>query len=279
MRWLLPLLFAGGQTYGCVCSGWPSAKEAWKTTPVVFLGFVERAEPNPRSLQTHIPQQTVMVRVDQPFNGASAKQEFVLLQPGHDCAPKFKESEQVLFYLHPTSRKDIWEAWGCHRTRLLEQAADDLLFLRALPGSALKNRLSGAVGLYETSFSEGFHRSRALAGVQVNISSPAHSVRTVTNDDGVYELYDLPPGKYRISIEVPPKMKILFPMTSGSIRHSGTKGLRSDETEIELGPESGVSVDFVLTVRNWISGPATGPENQHLNGFCLDLVASRPVSL
>jgi hypothetical protein len=241
VRVVVLALVACGQILACRCSGWPSAKSAWKSSPVVFLGYVDRAAPDPHAYRDDFGAENFWVRVEEAFKGATVGQTYVLSQANNDCTPKYKEGERVLLYLHRGDRAGLWEARGCDRSRTLDSAADDLLFLRALPGSAKRNRLSGEVELYDNSAPQGFHRSTALSGIHVTIAaSDGSSFTAVTNADGVYELYDLPPGKYKVDIEVPKGLRIYFPMISGADRAD------SQETTVKIGPESGVSVSFAL---------------------------------
>jgi hypothetical protein len=276
-RFAFWILVSSAQAWGCVCAARPSAKQAWEESPVVFVGEVEHASPNPTSSHSFIQEQTLTVRVREPFKGARESQTFILMQPGNDCAPKFKEGTQVLFYLHASNARGLWEAYGCHRTRSPDEAADDLLFLRALPGSARGNRVSGEISLYEQSASEGFRKVRALPGVAVTISSAGRTVQATTNHDGVYEVYDLPEGRYRVSVAVPRGLKIYFPMIA-DIAHRRNKfqDLKSTEPEIELAPSSGVSVDFLLIVHNQISGHVLDPDGKPMKDVCVDLAPAGP---
>jgi hypothetical protein len=127
-------------------------KQVWERSPVVFSGSVKVAFPN-----SAITPQLVAIQAEESFKGSHKGELFFLLQPGHDCAPKFKSGERILLYLN-RSASGLWEAFGCGRTQTLESAADDLRFLHALPASASKTRLAGAVVLYENSVGEGFRR-------------------------------------------------------------------------------------------------------------------------
>lgn len=145
-RWWLLLLLAGVPGWACSCGALPSAKDAWAGTPVVFLGRVEKTEQRTFPYgagDTYIAEQEARVVVEEAFKGVKAGERLALEQPGHNCAPKFKEGDRVLFYLHPTKAENVWEAYGCHRTRSLAKAADDLLFLRALPWAAARTPAFG----------------------------------------------------------------------------------------------------------------------------------------
>ena len=267
VRRVLLLLITGVQAWACVCAAHPSVKQAWEASSAVFVGFVETAT----SLGPN-PFQTTTVKAEECFKGCRNRQVFVLKQPGHDCAPRFKEGKRVLFYLNPSSIPNAWEAFGCSRTNSVEFAADDLLFLRALPGSAQKNRLAGEIALYENSVNQGFRFSHPLAGIHVHVRSENYSKETVTNDDGVYELYDAPPAQYTIAIDVPQRMRIKFPtIAGGEDRRDEFKDLNTTEPIVRIGAASAADVDFVLMVDNQISGRVLDATGKPPNDICVGL--------
>jgi hypothetical protein len=205
------------------------------------------------------------VTVRESFKGASVGNQIVLKQEGNDCAPKFKAGSEVLLYLSPL-QPGFWVAPGCHRSRSLSEAADDLLFLHALPKSALGNRLSGEVDLYEESPSLGFHKVRAVAGMHVTIVSKTTKADAYTNADGVYEVYGLPPDTYTVNIDMPPGLKLQFPMITGP-----GHGLIPKDTIVSLDSQTAVSVSFVLYENNKISGLLLTPQGKPIHNACLEL--------
>ncbi|OYW07393.1 MAG: hypothetical protein B7X34_11090, partial [Acidobacteriia bacterium 12-62-4] len=106
--WVILLVSVIPSAWACSCSGWPSAKGAWENSPVVFLGHVERTEQEFDKLGIRLLEearydgrQTVWAKVDEAFKGVAVGAELRLEQAGHNCAPKFRAGEKVLFYLHP----------------------------------------------------------------------------------------------------------------------------------------------------------------------------------
>jgi hypothetical protein len=272
--WVVLFFFAIPSAWACSCSGWPSAKGAWENSPVVFLGHVERTEQefdklgiSLREDQRYSGRQTAWVKVDEAFKGVEIGSQLRLEQAGHNCAPKFRAGEQVVFYLHPEKEPGVWVAYGCHRTRVAEKAADDLLFLRALPRAASRSRLSGEVELYEDAPDRPFHRVRGLSGIPIRIRSGDRLIETVTNADGVYEVYDLPPGTYRVEVDLPKEIEIHFPILTGVTKRNG----RDKGTEVSLATSAGVSVSFVVMERNAVSGRLVDPEGKPLAGVPVSL--------
>ena len=135
-------------------------------------------------------------------------------------------------------------------------AADDLLFLRALPWSANRSRLSGRVSLR-------LARSHVVAGAVVQIRSGGKLMETLTNADGVYEFYELAPGRYGVEIVVPKGHKVGFRMVSGG-----------NASEILMGAANGVSVDFDLIEENTVSGRVLDPLGRPMRGVCMEFEAA-----
>lgn len=269
MSWrFILLLTLTTPAWACVCTGnWPSAKQAWEKTPFVFLGTVERADPDGDGQQTMFQEQAVRIRVDEAFKGMVSGQTIDLQQGANDCAAKFRTGQRAVFYLNRDANSGAWYVPACsHALGGTAPEGDDLLFLRKLPRSARGTRLSGEVELYEESPKESFHRVGGLPGVRVRISGPHESsLETVTNSDGAYEFYDLPPGRYSASITVPEGLSIKFPITTGSLPVPG------NEAAVELERNGGVTVGFVLEADTWLTGRMLDERGNPITGVCVDL--------
>jgi hypothetical protein len=247
------LLILAARVHACSCNGnWSSVKQAWAEAPFVFLGTVELADPDRPASETIFQEQSVRIRVDEAFKGVTVGQMIELHQGGSDCDAKFRTGQRAVFYLQ--GEPGSWYLPWC--TYSLGDAApggDDLLFLHGLPKSAIGTRLSGEV-LYEDSAKEAFKRVGGLANVRVKISGPSgSSFEAKTNPDGAYEVYNLRPGKYTVSIDVP-------------------NGLRSfDPTTVELEKDGGVRVGFVLKADTRLSGHLFDTNGSPKQGVCIDL--------
>src|SRR5579863_104764 len=264
MTWRLALLLMiATRAFPCVCTAnWPSVKQAWEKAPVVFLGTVELADPDEDASQTIFQAQSVRIRVDEAFKGVSRGQIIELRQAGADCDPTFRTGQRAVLYLHAGATPGTFSvAWCTRAVESAESGGDDLLFLRGLPRSAIGTRLSGEVELYEDS-----PRAGGLPNVRVKIMGRTGLVReAVTNAAGVYEVFGLLPGRYRVSIDVPKGLKIKFPIVTGS------QGVPGDDAAVTLARNGGASVGFVLQADTRLSGRILDAQGAPMIGVCFAL--------
>lgn len=271
---ILVLFFSAGafNANACMCGGRPSPGEALKNASDVLIGYVKKVENLDKSqagaMSDYLGEQKVWVRVDKQYKGTK-KDEIVLLQPGDMCAPKYDIGEKVLLYAAFDRRTKAWEVYGCGRGGLLENLADDLKFLEALPRSAERTRISGEISHYETTPQKGFHRVKNLSGIKIQILGEKKSWVINTDDQGVYELYDLPPGTHKIQPEFPEGFKLSFPMPFGNVIQGENYKLDLMVTE-----KSSVGVDFVLQADNEIRGTVFGPDGGIMPKVYLDLISA-----
>jgi len=272
MTWRLALmLMVATHAWACVCSeNQLSVKGAWEKTPVIFLGTVEMADPDS---QTMFQSQAIRIRVDEAFKGVFADQIIQLHQGTSDCDAKFRTGQRAVFYLYPGRTPGSWGLSGCtHSFGRAEPPGNDLQFLRGLPGSVRKNRLAGEVTFYENSVSEGFRRSRVLSGIHVHFRSANHSAEAVTNENGVYEFYDLPSDHYRVVIDVPKGMRIKFPMVAGGEgRRSRFEDIGVTEPMVEIADNTAADVSFLLIVDNQIAGRVLDSSGMPVKDVCVHL--------
>jgi hypothetical protein len=253
---LLPLPSATAEA--CSCPGYPSPSEAHGGADAVFVGRVVRATPATKEEAESVAQ-TVVVRVDEAFKGARVGDEVTLRQPSHNCAPKFAAGGRHLFYAGYDERAKTWEVHGCGRGPDLEGAADDLLYLRALPLSARRNRVSGTLKHYEDGPDKAFALVGRLAGAKVRVMGKDKTYEATTNADGVYELYDLPPGTYTIEPELPFGMKVRFPVQFGPGDEKG------GAVTVVLAERTCAGADFIIGTADGVVGRVLGPLKKEEN--------------
>jgi len=205
-------LLAASHAAACVCVGFLTPKAEWQSSSLVFVGQVETASPE-FDAQNRFQPQHATVRAEEAFKGVQKGQLVQIDQTGSDCELKYSRGWRRLLYLS-VQQGGLWMSPGCDRSNDLKSASDDLRFLRALPASAERTRMSGEV------ISSG-KPSRPLSGMTVTLTqSSGPSTTAVTDAKGVYEVYDLPRGTYQISIDVPKGLKADFGFVSGPRKFS-----------------------------------------------------------
>jgi hypothetical protein len=252
------ILLAANPAWGCMCSGWSTAKQALQSAPVVIYGTVTFADPE---VGVMFHAQVARVQVDEAFKGAVVGQVFELHPGGSDCDAKFSKGQRVLLHLYPGQEKGIWGVSPC-----VDAGGDKgLAFLRGLPRSAQGTRLSGEVELYEESARHPFQRVKGLSGIHVRISGDDGSQsEAVTNDDGVYEVYGRKPGRYTMSIDPPKGLRLKFPVANPQTPGGGSM--------VDLAPNGDASVSFVLEADTRISGHVLDSRGRPVPHVCMNLM-------
>jgi hypothetical protein len=195
---------------GCTCAAFLTPKGGWQRSALVFVGQVETASPE-FDFQRFGPQHAT-VRVEEAFKGVQKGQLIQIDQTG-PCELKYSRVWRRLLYLS-VQHDGLWLSPGCDRSNDPDSASDDLRFLRALPASAERTRLSGEVML-------SGEPSRPLSGVTVKFKQGSGPPNTaVTDAAGVFEVYDLPRGTYQVSIDIPKGYKPSFGFVSGPRKFS-----------------------------------------------------------
>src|SRR5262249_39400734 len=157
------LLMAGAQNTraACDCATRLSPGEAYSRAAGVFVGLVKRVEPGGASVQatqkdqasqkdqaaqtdqaTDTPraEQLAYVQVEKAYKGVK-EGEIVLHQPDDGCAPQLRPGQRWLFYASNRGGSETWVVLGCSRSRGIDFASDDLLYLGQLPQSSTQTRI------------------------------------------------------------------------------------------------------------------------------------------
>src|SRR6185437_4513714 len=129
----------------CSCGGSPSVCGSFAGAQAVLIGTVSRVE----NITVKIPEgevanQIAYVQVEESFKGVK-ESEMVFRSYGSSCDAHYKEGQRWLFYDYFNKENKAWQIQACDRSTLIENAPDDLSYLRNLPASAQKTRISGEI--------------------------------------------------------------------------------------------------------------------------------------
>lgn len=127
---------------------------------------------------------------------------------GADCIFAFSEESigiEMLFFLDSNDfQNGLWAAFICSRSGNIKSVTGDLMYLEKYEQVKDKNRLSGTLLQEIESNDKRKQRYKPLTKEKVKITGKGMKITVVTDENGVYEVYDLPAGNY---VVIPPKIK------------------------------------------------------------------------
>lgn len=203
-------LFLGASSValGCSCAAERPTCEAFGSSTAVFVGKVvgakeQRQDKNQDGTTTTYQVGQIYFNVEQSFLGVKSSRVVIHSGTGGgDCGYWFIKGERYLVYAYGESM-DRLGTNICTRTTPLDDAEEDLNFLRTMPRKGSGVRIYGTVvAALKDPKSSDWRTPKPLSGITVK----AVGKRTVdawTNADGQYELTGLHPGKYKVYAEVP----------------------------------------------------------------------------
>lgn len=267
------LLCLKSVTYACSCvEPSPSVGEAYASADAVFIGTVEKAEESEQvqrgDPEFNVTVQIANVQIEKVFKGSKAT-EAVFRTEYSSCASGYEVGARLLFYAYYDKKNRMWETHACDRGGAIEKdtdLADDLMYLQALPASARRTRLSGVLEHFEDYPGKRFTHVGNIIGAKVKITGANKTYVVYTDKNGVYEIYDLPPGQYAVEPEIPVGLKISFPMYYGEVADA------EKTRKVVLKAKSSGGVNFLLSSDTSVSGKVYGADGRALPKVCLRLV-------
>jgi hypothetical protein len=280
---LFLLIFLAGlrTAEACSCGPSPTVLDSFNHSDVVVIVTavsVEKAEPEKTAPAGRMSNgenyvygvKSTSMRVEQVFKGTlKVGDEMIFTQGGGaDCIWTFKEEDigkKFLFYLtryNPNS----WIAVTCGRSSSIDHAGNDLLYLTNLKKVRNKTRISGTLRFLPDS-------GESLAGRTIRIigAKTAHEVKT--DENGVYEIYDLPAGRYFIEPEVPKGWKVAqFWLDYSPSLDRTAKNAPVKKIPIILEANKHAGLDIMFEIDNVVRGHIYDPLGQPMKDVCLDLI-------
>lgn len=197
-------------TLACQCGYKPTVLDAYEKWDVVMIGRVRSINPEDypakvRHLLGGVRAATVVVEKIYKGNVRVGNEILIEQGSGSDCGWRFTAEsvgEQFLFYIpDPKLEPHLVERVSfCERSGPLDEVKEDLLYLDNIDKVRGKTRVSGIYGMWTANFDRAHKKIRLVGEKQ--------TYETETDNDGLYEIYDLPPGKYRLEPEMPAGWKI-----------------------------------------------------------------------
>src|SRR5882724_951239 len=108
---------------------------------------------------------------------------------------KMIDHQYLLYIYKPERPSEPLHIGTCDRSRELEYANDDLLYLNDIDKRRGHTRISGVVHVETMD-------DVSLEGRKIRIIGKRKTYVATTDKNGVYELYDVPPGRYMLEPEL-----------------------------------------------------------------------------
>lgn len=281
------LLFAASPAHACSCAGEPTVLDSYEGSDVVVIARIVSVEkvvekPGDKSeadYQVDGVISTTMV-VDKVYKGNLKVGEKMIFGQGGgaDCIWTFKEEwvgHQFLFYLNAHTERpgveakepEVWFAVTCGRSNGLGGATDDLLYLDNLKKVRDKTRISGTLH-YDYS-------DVSVEGRKIKIIGANKTYEVKTDKNGVYEIYDLPAGKYFIEPEAPFGWKVdkFWLRYSPSYVEGEIKEESIKKIPIILQEKKHAGLDIRFEIDNAIRGKFYDQSGKPMKDVCIQAVA------
>ena len=277
----LVILFLAAKTVGaCQC---PAADNTvlgkFEDARFVVIARVLAVEKLPELDTTH-----ARIVVEKVYKGNLRVGQEMIFGEGEraSCVEDFDEREigaKFLFYLKPKEKTPtVWYADRCGNsiplpgfdTHHVNDAADDLSYLEKMNKVTGKTRISGTLISYQWSPIGDRTDFKKVAATKVRLIGEEKTYETVTNEDGVYEIYDLPPGRYTVEPKTPKGWAIENPSAYGG----GGSSSREDTKHFQLTLKKGrhAYFDFFFIVDTRLRGRVLNPLGSPMRGVCVNLI-------
>ena len=197
------LLFLGvfaESAYACTCVGPPMPCDAFGSADAVFVGTATSMLGSKQrdSKEVDWTPRSFKFTVEQSYSGIDGTEVEVFTgRGGGDCGYSFKIGERYLVYAYRHENK--LRTSICSRTRPFAQASEDLEFLGNLSSLPAGATISGQIVRDEPA-----KKGESLNDQFVVRIEGADVRREVRPDaDGRYRVTGLPPGKFKVTLELP----------------------------------------------------------------------------
>lgn len=268
----------------CTCGGYPSVCEAYNSADAVLIGTVTKVEDienlktikgtrvsDGKEITYSISGFKHYIKVEKTYKG-TPQNEIILATEDSSCGGNFKIGARLLLYAYFNKEIKMWEISSCGRNTMMETANDDLLFLNGLPKTLNRTRISGDLARYEDTPESGFERTQIFSDAKLKIASKTKTFEVFTDQNGVYEIYDLPPDIYSITPDIPKGLKIRFPIYYGFGGFLDNLMNDRNSASVDLSKTKCVGVDFLFNTNNKIGGRVIDVKGKPMKDVCLDLI-------
>lgn len=302
----LIFLFAfADNSFACSCGAKPSVLESFEGSDLVVIAKAISIEMKKGADkidfdvlykkngydESYRYVKSIKMRVDKVYKGDVKVGDILTFISGDgvNCGMTFGKDAvdtSFLFYLNnpspdeetkdrtKTIKSPVYGVSFCGRSQeIVGYETDDLKYLNNLDNVKGKTRISG-------DFNCWYEPCPNVANVPLKIIGEDKVYETKTDEHGVYEIYDLPAGKYFINPEIPKGWKInQYMLTRSPAFREGDDAFYGEELDfskglpfiLEANKHSGI--DFYFDVDTAVRGKVLSPDGKPMQGVCLKAVS------
>ncbi|HET8783365.1 MAG TPA: hypothetical protein VFM63_13155 [Pyrinomonadaceae bacterium] len=227
MKFLLSValvLFAfAASAVACSCAGPGQPCEAYGDAAAVFVGTVTFASSiKVKEAGYEFTNRLIRLHVDRALRNVDTSDVEVVTGLGDaDCGFGFRLGGQYLVYAY--SHDGRLQTSICTRTRPLSDAAADLEYINGLSKAAPGGTIFGQAELRRPSRGEEYPLP-PLKDAKIVIKGPDKQFERKTDAEGKYTISGLPPGKYKVRIELQDGLSIYNPEVEVELLDRGCRG-------------------------------------------------------
>lgn len=192
----------------CSCATPGLACEKFGYSTAVFLGkairgSIKKTYKDEAGKRHLFIEGNVIFEIEEAFSGVKGRKT-VTVGTGGPCGTAFLQGGRYLIYAGGENADQLGTGM-CAGNRPLEEAADDLRFLRTLPPEGSGARLFGEITrMTKDKDAEGNRKREGLSGIKLTIkSSNGETLTAETDQQGKYEITGLKPGEYKVEADLP----------------------------------------------------------------------------
>ncbi len=282
------LISSASSVFACFCMVSGTVDKEFARAPNVVVLKVRSVEKLPEAEKGYGYSgiKATALSVEKVFKGNFKVGEKIALAQGGgaDCIWTFDEKtvgEEYLFYLgskpldpkqftgmiastsrgNLTVENNVWVASTCSRSGNVKYRTLDLKYLNNISRVKGKSRLSGNISQrIEVAIENVQSEYKNLRDRNILINGNGKDITLKTDENGDFEIYDLPPGKYKLATE---------PLAGYKTTPFDWAKIKSISVEIK--PNQHTEQDFEYYIDNSISGKFFDSNQRPLKDVCLDL--------
>ena len=262
--------------FGCAIPPKKTVLQAYEDADVVVIVravSVEKTLDGEKSPMSRVV--STEMEVEKVFKGSVRVGDRLTFGQGNGirCTWVFYEQDvgtEYLLYLDPPPHGEtLWYEFGLSRSHKVEYAQDDLLYLNKMNKVRGRTRISGVLD------DEGL-AGLSVEGQTIRIVGKNKTYFAKTDKNGVYELYDVPPGRYVLKPELKFGWKVdEFDLTRQPTRLELVRERRpSNRVVFTLRPRKHFGIDIKLKLSNHIGGTIRDSNGKPLQWVCVSLTAA-----